>query len=171
QVSKCRKNLLRLLHVGEFSKAAQFEDPCLTFVLPEVICNFCMECRDIDLCRDVHKEEGEDGEQIGFWRCPACTTEYDKDAIEYALIDVVRKQQITFNLQDLVCDKCNGIQRLLTPSCPCSGVYRNRTSREDVMTTVKTLDSIAQFYQLRLLQDVLQDAKDGAVPMDISGAA
>eukprot|EP01134_Creolimax_fragrantissima_P001067 CFRG1067T1 len=158
QVSKCRKNLLRLLHVGEFGKAAVFEDPCLTFVLPEVICNFCMECRDIDLCRDMEVEDN-----TGFWHCPACTTEYNKDMIEHALIDVVKKKQIAFCLQDLVCDKCNSIQRMLTPSCPCSGVYRNRINKKDMQTTLQTLTSIATFYKLNLLLDTLQYTSDGLV--------
>jgi hypothetical protein len=38
--------------VKEFSQAAVFVNPCQSFVLTEVICDYCNDCRDIDLCRD-----------------------------------------------------------------------------------------------------------------------
>lgn len=47
-----RRDLLRLIEVGEFSEAAQFRDPCRSYVLPEVICRNCNFCRDLDLCKD-----------------------------------------------------------------------------------------------------------------------
>lgn len=37
-VSILRRQLLRLLHVREFSAAAEFREPCLGFTLPDVIC-------------------------------------------------------------------------------------------------------------------------------------
>ena len=36
QVSKMRRDLLKLIGVGEFSPEASFNDPCLSYVLPEV---------------------------------------------------------------------------------------------------------------------------------------
>lgn len=52
QVNKLRRDLLRLIEVGEFSDDAQFRDPCSSYVLPEVICRNCNFCRDLDLCKD-----------------------------------------------------------------------------------------------------------------------
>lgn len=52
QVNKLRRDLLRLIEVGEFSDEAQFRDPCSSYVLPEVICRNCNFCRDLDLCKD-----------------------------------------------------------------------------------------------------------------------
>lgn len=37
-----RKNLLKLVHVREFSAEAAFEDPCRSFTLPNVICRYQM---------------------------------------------------------------------------------------------------------------------------------
>lgn len=51
-MNKLRRDLLRLIEVGEFSEAAQFQDPCRSYVLPEVICRNCNFCRDLDLCKD-----------------------------------------------------------------------------------------------------------------------
>lgn len=49
---KLRRNLLRLIGVGEFSDAALWNEPCPSIVLPEVICKLCNQCRDLDLCKD-----------------------------------------------------------------------------------------------------------------------
>ena len=34
--NKLRRNLLKLIGVGEFSCSAEWRDPCISFVLPEV---------------------------------------------------------------------------------------------------------------------------------------
>lgn len=52
QVNKLKRDLLRLVDVGEFSEEAQFCDPCNSYILPEVICHHCNFCRDLDLCKD-----------------------------------------------------------------------------------------------------------------------
>ena len=36
----------------ESSDDAIFRDPCLSFVVPEVVCTFCNRVRDLDLSRD-----------------------------------------------------------------------------------------------------------------------
>jgi DNA polymerase epsilon subunit 1 len=51
-VAELKVNLLRLIQVKDFAAEAEFRDPCLSFVLSEVICMFCNKCRDFDLCRD-----------------------------------------------------------------------------------------------------------------------
>ncbi|KPJ14335.1 DNA polymerase epsilon catalytic subunit A [Papilio machaon] len=56
QVTLLRRNLLRLIGVGEFGSAAQWREPCTSCVLPELICNVCNACRDLDLCRDTHRD-------------------------------------------------------------------------------------------------------------------
>jgi hypothetical protein len=49
EVAVLRRKLLRLLHVGEFSKAAGFMEPCMAFKLPDVVCPFCNDCRWVGL--------------------------------------------------------------------------------------------------------------------------
>ena len=34
--NKLRRNLLKLIGVGEFGSSAEWRDPCISFVLPEV---------------------------------------------------------------------------------------------------------------------------------------
>ena len=38
--------------IKEFSREAEFRNPCASYVLSEVICSYCTDCKDIDLCRD-----------------------------------------------------------------------------------------------------------------------
>jgi len=52
EAHKLRRNLLRLIGVGEFSDDALWNEPCPSIVLPEVICKICSLCRDLDVCRD-----------------------------------------------------------------------------------------------------------------------
>lgn len=44
--------MLRLVGLGEFSDLAMWKDTSHTYVLNEVICKACNQCRDIDLCKD-----------------------------------------------------------------------------------------------------------------------
>lgn len=55
EVQSLRRNMLRLIGVGEFSDTAEWTDRQNTFVLNEVICKACNHCRDLDLVKDKHK--------------------------------------------------------------------------------------------------------------------
>lgn len=57
EVIRLRRNLLKLIGVGEFSPEAEWKDLSMSYILPEVICPTCNHCRDIDLCRDLHESE------------------------------------------------------------------------------------------------------------------
>jgi len=61
QVTKLQRDLLKLIGIGEFSPDALFIDPCLSYVLPEVICNNCNHIRDLDLCRDPYLTQSGSG--------------------------------------------------------------------------------------------------------------
>jgi DNA polymerase epsilon subunit 1 len=60
EVTKVRRNMLRLINVGDFSDEAVWHDPNVSFVLPEVICKACNHCRDIDLCKDNYRTTKDD---------------------------------------------------------------------------------------------------------------
>ena len=44
EVARLKKNLMRMIHCKEFSEQAAFRDPCLTFMLRDVIWSFCNDC-------------------------------------------------------------------------------------------------------------------------------
>jgi DNA polymerase epsilon subunit 1 len=49
-VAVLRRQLLRLLHVREFSAAAEFRDPCVALTLPDVTCTCVHASESIDPC-------------------------------------------------------------------------------------------------------------------------
>ena len=57
EVVRLRRNLLKLIGIGEFCPEADWKESCQSYVLPEVICPTCNHCRDIDLCRDPYESE------------------------------------------------------------------------------------------------------------------
>ena len=67
EVSVLRRNLLKMIKVGEFSQEAKYCNPSFIFVLPDVICDFCLNIRDIDICRSVSS-----------WICTTCNHSYNK---------------------------------------------------------------------------------------------
>ena len=82
-VYKIFKNCLKILKVEEFSKETEFIEPCRTFVLNDVVCEFCSNNKDLDLCRDkTYNNE---------WICDICNFPFDKKFIEYLLIQKVKK--------------------------------------------------------------------------------
>jgi DNA polymerase epsilon subunit 1 len=50
-----RRNMLKLVGVGDFSDLAVWVDPINGFTLPEVICKACNHCRDVELIKDKHR--------------------------------------------------------------------------------------------------------------------
>eukprot|EP00899_Mesostigma_viride_P020528 jgi/Mesvir1/28477/Mv15897-RA.2 len=100
-----RRNLLKLVHVRDFSEEAQFKDPCLSFVLPNIICSYCNDCRDLDICRDPLL-------MARNWRCSnaECEQPYDVAWIEGLLLQVVQNRARAYQLQDLECGKCHRVR-------------------------------------------------------------
>ena len=176
-VSRIKSNMLRLINIGDFSDHAVFRNPCLTFVLPETICTRCNSVRPLDLCRDHYEPTG------NAWTCLECELEYKRTTIEMLLVDLVKRHSLAYVLQDLVtqnpppsthsihvacllvatyltspqvCIKCKMVKEdSVAMYCSCSGTFKTVQTREQFLQTMKTLDAIGEFYQLRLLQSTL----------------
>lgn len=41
--------------------------------------------------------------------CPVCHRAYNKDELEYLLLDVVQKNAMAYTIQDLQCGKCSEV--------------------------------------------------------------
>lgn len=52
EVFRLKTNLLKQIQKRESAKECQFIDPCLSLIVPDIICTFCNECQNIDFCRD-----------------------------------------------------------------------------------------------------------------------
>lgn len=147
-VQTMRGNLLRLLNVKSFSPEAQFVNPCLSIVLPDVICSFCNHCRDLDLCRDQDLLEGK-------WECSFCEHQYDKDAIEFQLLNRVLQHVAVYQAQDLKCCNCKRVASYdLQSYCQCSGKFHNSTEKDSIEQKMKVVSQVADFHSMEWLQQV-----------------
>ncbi|KAJ7309581.1 hypothetical protein JRQ81_007633, partial [Phrynocephalus forsythii] len=154
QVSKLKRDLLRLIDVGEFSDEAQFRDPCRSYVLPEMICKNCNFCRDLDLCKDPVFSP--DGSVLPNWVCSNCQAEYELEAIEVALVEALQKKLMAFTLQDLLCRKCQGIKDTHMPLyCRCAGDFGLLLPTKTFLEQLKVFRSIAQHYNMSYLLENL----------------
>ncbi|XP_076438241.1 DNA polymerase epsilon catalytic subunit A-like [Babylonia areolata] len=152
QVTKLRRDLLKLIGVGEFAAEAVFIDPCLSYVLPEVICKSCNHIRDLDLCRDPYLSQ--DG--TGSWRCVQCDTPYDMEEIEQSMVAAVHRKSMAYVLQDVRCLKCQMVkENNMRKYCTCAGEYCNNVTPADFGQQLNTFLSIARHYGMTLLEETV----------------
>ncbi|GBG71097.1 hypothetical protein CBR_g8396 [Chara braunii] len=147
-----RKNLLKLVHVREFAEEAEFKNPCVSFTLPNVICSYCNDCRDLDLCRDTALLARE-------WRCavPQCGQPYDRDWIENALLQVVRQRARLYQLQDLKCQRCRQVKAdRLAEQCKCAGPFCCTESPLEFRQRLRVFLNIARYHGFILLQEAVE---------------
>ncbi|CAJ0933209.1 unnamed protein product, partial [Ranitomeya imitator] len=154
QVNKLKRDLLRLIDVGEFSEDAQFQDPCRSYILPEIICRSCNFCRDLDLCKDPSLSQ--DGSVLPQWICSNCQAEYDTDSIEMSLVEALQKKMMAFMLQDLMCLKCKGVKEANMPVyCNCAGDFSLTISMKVLLDQIDAFRNIAQHYQMSHLLETI----------------
>jgi len=147
-----RKNLLKLVRVKEFAPEAQFQDPCASFTLPNVICSYCNDCRDLDLCRDSTLQGQE-------WRCavPQCGQPYHREQMENALLQVVRQRERLYHLQDLVCLRCRQVKAAhLSDQCSCGGSFRCKEESSYFLSKMRVFREVAVSQKFQLLQDCVE---------------
>lgn len=158
QVNKLRRDLLKLIHVGSFADAATFQDPCLSFIVPEVICEYCNSCRDLDLCRDPFITPARGNHPVGI-RCsnPECGSNYSLASIEEELMIMLSRRSMSFTLQDLKCSKCKMVKdKNMSKFCTCAGRFEDVLPRKDFIEKLKVFENIAKHYHLENLADMVQ---------------
>ena len=157
ETAMMRKVLLKLLHVKEFSKEAMYVDLCRPFVLRNVSCSACHDCRDIDICRDRHLNElGAEGG----WRChiESCKHPYDLEAIENMLVEYFQRNLVAYNVQDLRCNHCGQIKggRLQEQHCGGSKTYSLTVTRDAEASKLLILHNIATIHEMDLLREMVE---------------
>ncbi|KAK0148516.1 DNA polymerase epsilon catalytic subunit A [Merluccius polli] len=154
QVNKLKRDLLRLVDVGEFSDQAQFRDPCSSYILPEVICHSCNFCRDLDLCKDP--SVAQDGAVLPQWFCSNCQVQYETESIEMSLVEALQKKFMSYTLQDLACVKCKGVKEANMPLyCKCAGEFELTFSAKSFSEQIKVFQSIASHYNMSFLEETI----------------
>jgi len=145
-----RRNLLKLLGVREFGEDAKFENPCVSFTLPDVICSFCNFNKDLDLCRDPDLLQRQ-------WNCSSCGQAYNKSHIECTLVEIAQQRATRYQLQDLRCTKCKMIKAdNMSAQCSCSGEYTCTESAEELQDSLQTLHRISKYHEFAWLEEVCE---------------
>ncbi|KAJ8673754.1 hypothetical protein QAD02_005016 [Eretmocerus hayati] len=154
EVSKLHQNLLRLINIGSFSDQAEWKDPCISFVLPEVMCENCNYVRDIDLCKDSNQDI-EENKHV--WKCTNCQSTYENDQIEFSLLDILNRKCVAYTIQDIQCVKCKEVKKdNVVPRCPCSGEFTNMIPAESMIRTLKIFRSISKKCQMFILEESIE---------------
>ncbi|GFU44302.1 DNA polymerase epsilon catalytic subunit A [Nephila pilipes] len=153
-VLKVRRDLLRIVGVKEFSDEAEWQDPCLSYVLTEVICKGCSTCSNIDLCREQYVINEATG--IPVWLCSICKSPYDTKEIESMMIECIHRKSMAHVLQDLQCVKCKMIKdKNMICYCSCAGQFSTLLPIDDLTVTLRTFQNIADHFQMKKLKDIV----------------
>ncbi|KAK4446572.1 DNA polymerase epsilon catalytic subunit A [Podospora aff. communis PSN243] len=162
-----RKELLAMFDVREFSKEGSFQNPSESLKITQLSCDSCTMARDLDLCRDEDLlpdagASGKDGGVNARWRCTYCEADYDRNEIEERLVADVEALVVQWTTQDLKCVKCGALRvNEFMEHCTCSGAWVESVKREEVMKRLGVYRSVARFYGLRMLGDVVRDVFEG----------
>lgn len=144
-----RRNLLRYIRVREFAPEAQFSAAVTSFILPNIICSYCNDVRDLDLGRDPTLLTQE-------WRCavPQCGHPYDREMMENSLLQILRQRERLYHLQDLVCSKCRMMKdRHLTELCKCAGPFKCLEDPSEFRRKMQVFYKIAVQQNFELLKE------------------
>jgi DNA polymerase epsilon subunit 1 len=151
-----KRSLLAQVGVAEYSSLAKWENPCPTFILPDVFCAECHESRDINLCYIPPPDEEESAKQI-HWFCEDCGTEYDVDGIERRLIQQVHSKVMRYQLQDIRCSKTNRVAtHALARVSECSAEFKLDIPKKEAQSELQTLHHLAEYHELEELKETTQ---------------
>ena len=157
EVQILRRSVLTQLGIREYSQSAVFQNPCAEFMLTDLFCGECVETRDLNLCiGGVYPEESHDGMETAIrrieWCCDECNVPYDSSEIEWRLLDLIQRESVQFQLQDLRCTKTNAVARgYLMKQSECSAPWKADIRKESFNQRLKILRNLAKFHELECL--------------------
>lgn len=167
EVHVLHKSLLAQIGIQEYSECAKWQNPCASFILPDVFCRQCYVCRDLDLCiidpRDASEYEGveEIKQQHHHWLCEECGAPHDLDEIEWRLVDIIQQKSIQYQLQDLRCSKTGAVQtRTLGRQSKCSAKLNLDLVKQDLISQFGILINIAEYHNMGYLIEVANSFLD-----------
>ena len=153
-------NCDKFIHVDECSRETIFRDPCRTFVLRDIYCEYCYSSIDIDFCRDKNYLQQK-------WECADCHMTFDKNMVEFLVVKKMQKFIDAYFNQDLECIKCKEQKNEpLFTLCPCAGKFKgtfneefrknypNMNSPNDLLQIMK---DIANYYDFKILGSLLNE--------------
>lgn len=115
-------------------------------------CSNCDAYRDLDLCRDPSLLTERE------WCCEdqECGKKYDREKMENRLVQMVRHRERMYQMQDLVCIRCNQVNAAhLTEQCECAGSFRCKESCSEFLKRMEFFLDIAKLHKFRLLEECI----------------
>ncbi|KAG5645676.1 hypothetical protein DXG03_005514 [Asterophora parasitica] len=156
EIGLLKRTLLELINVREFANDAIFRNPCEPLKLSNVPCRHCDALRDFDFCRDPELVPN-NLEVSPKWLCGNCGGEYDRTAIEFALMQMVLTIERNFAQQDLRCSKCQQIRsENVSMYCHCSGTLTLTVGKADMRRKLRTIVNVATVHKLGRLKERAQ---------------
>ena len=155
EVHILKRSLLSQVDVPEYSQAANWTNPCPSFVLPDVFCAECQDSRNLNLCY-IPPQDPEEGFEK-HWTCEDCGTLYDVTTIENRLVHIVHLKLMRYQLQDLRCTKTNRVAtRSLALLSDCSADLKLDISEDEALSELRLLHSLAKLRELETLLETTE---------------
>ena len=154
EVAALRRMLLAQVHVKEFSDDGVYKDTKESFVLNDVICNFCGATRNLDLLRDevLLKADVEDR-----WKCEKCNHLLDTQEIEQRLVDESERLSTSYQLQDLRCSASNAtVVRVCAATSNMCAPLKMNLGPADIRSKLELILKIARMQNFEYLEYIVQ---------------
>lgn len=148
-VTTLRRQLLKMIHVKEFSPEAVWKDPCASLVIQDVICPSCQDCQDLDLCRDPSLQHGD-------IQCQLCGMPRDVDALELKVLAMLQNTVDAYLLQDVKCGKCGatGAQHVQRQCDICGGHMDTTKSPQQTLDTIAVIRRVSEIQNMETLKSL-----------------
>ena len=86
---------------------------------------------------------------------------YEEPRIEAALVQIVQRRSMAYQVQDLYCSKCRSVKcNKLADYCKCSGRYVNSEAPERFRSSMQVFSNIAEFHRFGWLADTVSFVLD-----------
>ena len=90
--------------------------------------------------------------------CADCEAPYDKDEIEWRLVDMIHHKSARYQLQDLRCSKTQSVAiRPLARQSNCSAMLKLDLPKNEFLSQITILRNLAEYHEL----DYLLETTDG----------
>ena len=159
ETSILRKSALTQMGMHEYSEESKWTDPCNSFILPNVFCEHCDSCMNLNLCVEIEDggEEEADGGAKG-WTCGECGSKFEADFIEWRLVEMMQTKSTQFLVQDMRCPKTNAVARgLMSKTSDSSIPYVGDFDRDSFIKELGVLKRISNSYGLDWLGETVNN--------------
>jgi DNA polymerase epsilon subunit 1 len=158
EIASLRRILLAQLRIREFSPLSNFINPCPSYLLKDVICNYCSTCRDLDLLSNLTQAKGSDKPSSQSWQCPHCQNELDVNEMENRLIEEVQRLTTLFLSQDFRCPKTHQVSiRFSSSHSELAAPLEMDITVDSIRKQLETLRLVAQSNGFEWLRTTIEE--------------